>query len=260
MHDISNNSFHNETIISQFTKQAVPFTNLSQHSNHYGLDLMLRLSEPRQNDTVLDVACGPGIVSCEFAKVVSKVTGIDITPAMIEQAKTLQKDKKMENIEWRIGDVTNLPFDDNSFSIVLTRYSFHHFLEPKKVLQEMKRVCKPRGKILVIDVTPYKDKVDAYNNVEKLRDSSHVRALTFVELEGMMKEIGLVNIKAANQDLEMELEKLLQSSFPNPEYMDTIRDLFKEDIIKNNLGMRSHLKNNQIYFYFPISMIIGTRV
>ncbi len=124
----------------------------------------------------------------------------------------------------------------------------------------MKRVCKPRGKILVIDVTPDKDKVDAYNNVEKLRDSSHVRALTFVELEGMMKEIGLVNIKTANHDLEMELEKLLQSSFPDPEYMDTIRGLFKEDLIKNNLGMRSHLKNNQIYFYFPISMIIGTRV
>ena len=60
---------------------------------------------------------------------------------MIEQARLLQQEKQMENIEWKIGDVSDLPFDDGVFSIVVTRYSFHHMIEPKKVLQEMKRVC-----------------------------------------------------------------------------------------------------------------------
>lgn len=85
---------HNDTIVSQFTKQAIPFKEMSQHSNQYGLHLMLKLSEPKQDDTVLDVACGPGIVSCEFAKLARYVKGIDLTPAMIEQAKQLQKEKK----------------------------------------------------------------------------------------------------------------------------------------------------------------------
>src|SRR5919112_5460110 len=88
---------HNDNIISQFSKQAIPFTQLSQHSNHYGLELMLKLCAPKQNDVVLDIACGTGIISCEFAKEVSHVTGIDLTPAMIEQAKVLQQEKHLDN-------------------------------------------------------------------------------------------------------------------------------------------------------------------
>ena len=255
----NNNIPHNDNIISQFTKQAIPFTQLSQHSNQFGLDLVLKLSEPKQSDSVLDIACGTGIISCEFAKIASHVTGVDLTPAMIEQAKILQKDNNLNNITWRIEDVSNLPFDDNLFSIVVTRYSFHHIIEPKKVLQEMKRVCVPGGKIMIIDVTPDKDKVDAYNHVEKLRDSSHVKALTFSELERMMKDAGLINLKSKHHDLEMELEKILQSSFPNPKDIDKIKQLFKDDLAKDNLGMKSHLKDKEIYFYFPISMIVGNK-
>ncbi len=120
-------------------------------------------------------------------------------------------------------------------------------------------VCQD-GKILVIDVTPDKDKVDAYNYVEKLRDSSHTRALTFSELKNMMKEAGLVNLKSEHHDLEMALEKILQSSFPDPKDIDKIKQLFKEDLTKNNLGMKSHLKDDEIYFYFPISMIAGNKI
>ena len=87
-------SLHNEAIISQFTKQAIPFTQLSEHSNQYGLELIVELAKPQKGDTV-DVASGPGIVACELAKFVSHVTGIDITPAMIEQAKQMQKERKL---------------------------------------------------------------------------------------------------------------------------------------------------------------------
>lgn len=55
--------------------------------------MMIRLSEPAPDDIVLDVACGTGIVSSEFALLVSHVTGIDLTPAMIEQAKKKSKQK-----------------------------------------------------------------------------------------------------------------------------------------------------------------------
>ena len=58
----------------------------------------------------------------------------------------------------------------------------------------------------------------------------------------------------------MELDNILQSSFPNPDDIQKIKKLFEEDITKNNLGMKSHLKNNKIYFYFPITMIMGIKV
>ena len=259
----SNNdsSSHNESIISQFTKQAVPFTKLSEHSNQYGLELMLELAKPQKGDTVLDVACGPGIVACELAKFVSHVTGIDITPAMIEQAKQMQNERKLNNITLKIGDILTLPFNDSSFSLVITRYSFHHLLYPQKALDEMIRVCKPDGRIVIIDVTPEFSKVDEYNRVEKLRDSSHVKAFTFKELSNMMEEAGLVNLETKCQNLEMELDKLLEASFPPHGNKEKIQHLFKEDLKKDNLGMKSFLKednkDNKIHFYFPLSMLLG---
>jgi SAM-dependent methyltransferase len=220
---------------------------------------MFRLSSPREDDTVLDVGCGTGIVGCEYAKLVNHVTGIDLTPAMIEQAKILQREKKLNNIDWRTGDVSRLPFSDNSFSIVVTRYSFHHIHNPKVVLEEMKRVCKPGGKILVTNVTPNTDKKNAYNHVEKLRDPSHTEALTIEELRTMMESIECINIRIENHDLEMDLETILQSSFLKPGDKDKIVQLFKQDLAENHLGMRSYLINDKIHFYFPVSMIIGTK-
>ena len=253
----SNTNSHNESIISQFTKQAIPFTKLSEHSNHYGLELITELARPQKTDTVLDVACGPGIVACELAKSVFHVTGIDITPAMIEQARQMQKERKLDNMDWKIGDIIRLPFDDSLFSLVITRYSFHHLVEPAKVLDEMIRVCKPGGRIIVIDATPESSKADEYNKVEKLRDPTHVKAFSFEKLKNMMEKAGLINLESKCQNLEMELEKLLEASFPNQENIENIRILFREDVQNDNLGMKSFLKENKVYFYFPISMILG---
>ncbi len=259
MNERLNNISHNDSVISQFTKQAIPFTQLSQHSNLHGLKLMIKLSQPTNTDTVLDVACGSGIVSCEFARIVSSVIGIDLTPAMIDQAKLLQQEKKLDNIAWEIGDVSKLPFENDLFSLVVTRYSLHHMVEPQKIVEEMKRVCKLGGRVIIIDVTPEDDKVVEYNNVEKLRDPSHVKALTISELENMIKMVNLSNLKFEYHELEMNLDEILQSSFPDPKNVSKIKQLFENDLKNNNLGMKSYLKNNKIYFYFPISMIVGNK-
>ena len=75
---------HNDLIIDQFTKQAIPFTQNVAHSAEYEIKRLVTLSNVSKNDTVLDVACGSGLVSCESSRIVHRVTGIYITPAMIE--------------------------------------------------------------------------------------------------------------------------------------------------------------------------------
>jgi len=251
---------HNETVIDRFTRQAKEFFGKSHYSNQYGLNLMLKLSNPAKEDTVLDVACGPGIIACEYAKIVSHVTGIDLTPSLIEQAKSIQKEKGLDNIEWKVGDVSSLPFNDESFCIVMTRASFHHILDRKRVLEEMIRVCTIGGKILVVEVTPDNDKKEAFNYVEKLREPSYTNSWSLEELTKMMKELGLVNIRSERFDLEMELEKTFQASHPKSENKDKIIQLFKQDLYDNNLGMKSHLTDGKIHFYLPMSAIIGFKV
>jgi ubiquinone/menaquinone biosynthesis C-methylase UbiE len=62
---------------------------MAAHSHEDAFKLLSALTGPSEKDTILDVACGPGLLACEFAKVTSQVTGIDLTPAMIEQARKL---------------------------------------------------------------------------------------------------------------------------------------------------------------------------
>jgi ubiquinone/menaquinone biosynthesis C-methylase UbiE len=199
------------------------------------------------------------LVSSELARITHHVTGIDITPAMIEQANLLRQEKNLCNIKYEIGDVTHLPYSDASFSIVVTRYSLHHLVDPYSVLSEMKRVCMSKGRVIVIDATPPFDKADMYNYIEKLRDPSHVRALTLTELHEMFKQIGLTIINTDSYGVEMELERLLQSSFPNPGDKDKIRRLFIEDVQNDTLGVSSHYVGAEIHFTYPTSMIIAQK-
>ncbi len=247
-------------IVDQFTKQAVPFREFPAHSSEGSIEHVLRASEVSPNDTVLDLACGPGLVSCALANVAKHVTGIDITPAMIEQAGKHQKTKGLSNLAWRVGDVTSLPYGDASFSLVFTRYSFHHIPETRAVLAEMARVCAPGGRVVVVDVySKDPEQGAAYDQVEKLRDPSHVRALGLNELTEQFLEAGLVDVSTDFYGLDVDLEELLSGCFPEPGDDDKVRQIFADDIGQDRLGVGAYRKDGRIRFAFPVVILVGRK-
>src|SRR5213594_3127924 len=136
---------HKDSILDQFTRQAVPFATAPSIKDEAALKLVVEFSGAGPADTTLDVACGPGLIVVAFARVVKHATGIDITPAMLERATAHAAEQGVSNVTWRQGDVLPLPYSDASFSIVTSRFAFHHFLDPFAVLREMPRVCAPGG-------------------------------------------------------------------------------------------------------------------
>jgi ubiquinone/menaquinone biosynthesis C-methylase UbiE len=255
-----NQTDHKKAILDQFTKQAVPFMKKLGHADPSIFQTYLSLTGVTSKDTVLDVACGPGLVACAFATVARQVTGIDLTPAMIEQAKNLQAQKGLTNMEWRVGDVLPLPYADGSFSLVITRYSFHHFLDPQAVFREMVRVCAPQGTIMVVDVVLPPEKVAAYNRMEKLRDHSHTSALSPAQFLDMAVACGLKNVTTHFYLLEMELEAQIKASFPGPGDDDKIREMLREDIGKDRLGVGAHLRGEEIHLAYPNLVLVGKKV
>lgn len=254
-----NQSTHNQSIVEQFTKQAVPFSQKTAMSSDAIFKLMLEMCEVTPRDTVLDVACGPGLTACAVAKVAAHVTGVDLTPAMIERARTRQARLSLNNLSWQVGDVYSLPFADDSFSLVLTRFSFHHFLNPAGVLAEMIRVCQPDGRVMIWDAIPEADKAEAYDQLEKLKDPSHVRALPAVELLEIVNRAGLKNVKTAPYNLEFEVEQQLAAMFPNPGDEEKIRQIYKDNLIIDTLGMGVHKRGDAIHFHYPTMIIVGTK-
>jgi ubiquinone/menaquinone biosynthesis C-methylase UbiE len=250
---------HQDLILDQFTKQAIPFATAPGIKDEEALKLLVDFTGARPNDTVLDVACGPGLVVCAFAQVVRHATGIDLTPAMIERARTLQKEKGLANVTWQVGDVLPLPYPHASFSIVTSRFAFHHFPDPWAVLAEMKRVCTPNGKVVVIDVmaSPDPQKAAAYNRMEKLRDPSHARGLPLTELETLFQQTALPTPRKTFYRLEGEVEDLLQRSFPNPGDADKIRQIFVEALANDGLGMDVRRQGDKIRFAYPIAILVA---
>src|SRR4029077_13327854 len=162
---------HQDLILDQFTRQATVFSTAPAIADEDALRMIVEAAGPGPGDTVLDVACGGGVGVCAFAPHVRYASGIDVTPAMLERARVLAAEKGVSNVSWRQGDVTALPYDDGSFTIVVTRFAFHHFLEPLAVLREMVRVCVPEGRIVVVDTCASEDPAKAaeFNRLEKLR-------------------------------------------------------------------------------------------
>ena len=250
---------HQQAILDQFTKQAVPFLKKLGHADQAALQLFIAATGVTSEDTVLDVACGPGLVACAFAAVARHVTGIDLTPAMIEQARKLQAQKHLTNLTWQVGDVQQLPFENGAFSLVVTRYSFHHLLDPQTVLREMVRVCAPGGRVMVVDVVLPPEKLAAYNWMEKLRDPSHTSALTLAQFLDLARDCGLKALSTHFYDLEMELEAQLKASFPNPGDDDKLRRLFREDIGRDHLGVGAHFRGEKIHFAYPNLVWVGKK-
>jgi SAM-dependent methyltransferase len=247
-------------IVDQFTRQAIPFARMPAHSTEESIRLVRDAAGIGPGDTVLDVACGPGLLSCDFAGHARRVTGIDLTPAMIEQARALQQARGLVNLSWHVGDVTSLPFEDASFSVAFTRYSFHHLLDPRAVLAEMVRVTDAGGRVVVVDVyTTDPEQAKAYDRVERLRDPSHVRALGLDELTGLFRDAGISDVTTVLYKLDVDLEELMAASSPEPGAADRVRRIFADDLGEDRLGVGARVEDGRLRFAFPTAIVVGRK-
>jgi SAM-dependent methyltransferase len=142
---------------------------------------------------VLDVGCGPGILTVALAPLVDEVVALDLTPEMIAQAKKRGEGLGLKNIRFDVGRAEELPFEDGYFNVVVTRLMLHHLLSPARAVEEIARVTKRGGLLVVADIVTSEKGAEAelHNALETLRDPSHVRALTEPELDGLMNSGGL---------------------------------------------------------------------
>ena len=251
---------HSELIREQFTRQAVPFATAPSIKDEAALRLIVEFSGAGPDDTVLDIACGPGLVVCAFARIVRHATGIDLTPAMLDQARAHAAGQGVTNVTWRQGDVLPLPWSDAAFTLVTARFAFHHFLDPLAVLREMARVCAPGGTVMVVDSAPAAAKAAAFNRMETLRDPSHVRSLPVVEHVELFRRVGLPEPRVTHYRREGDLEGLIARSFPRPGDADRIRGIFADSLADDTLDMQVRREGDRIVFGgYPVAVLAARR-
>lgn len=254
---------HNESIVDQFTRQAKPFAAAAPIVDEDALRLTMRACAVAPNDTVLDVACGPGVLATGLAREARRVHGIDITPAMLERARALARERGVdERCSWDLGDATKLPYASGAFSLVSARLCFHHFEDPLVVVHEMVRVCAPTGRVMVIDVTPTPAVAVAFNAAEKLRDPSHVRALPLDEHLELFRVAGLPPPSVNTYQLRSDVDALLKRSFPaTPADAAAVRAMFVRSAQGDDfLGIGAKFDGSLVTYGFPVSIMVSQRV
>ncbi|WP_380182788.1 class I SAM-dependent methyltransferase [Kalamiella sp. sgz302252] len=203
---------HEALVESQFGDRAQAYLSSSVHAQ--GTDLQ-RLTEWLSDDaqaSLLDVGCGAGHASFIAAGQVAQVTAYDLSEKMLQVVREAAKERGLTNLHTAHGPAEALPFTDASFDVVISRYSAHHWHDVGLALREIKRVLKPGGKFILMDiVSPGQPALDVWlQTVEMLRDPSHVRDYSQGEWLKMVNESGLIVDRLAVDRLDLEFTSWIE--------------------------------------------------
>lgn len=177
----------------RFNQYAAGYVSSKTHATGTDLDRLVAIADPKADWHVLDIATGGGHTALKFAPHVAHVTATDLTPNMLEAARQHITGQGIENVEFKIADAEDLPFEDEQFDLVTCRIAPHHFPNIAAFVRESARVLKQDGLLLVQDqVLPEDKETAAYiDGFEKHRDPSHNFALAESQWRQIFEDAGV---------------------------------------------------------------------
>lgn len=152
----------------------------------------------KQGETVLDLGSGGGFDCFLAAKAVGEkgyVIGVDMTPEMLENAEKNAKKSAFKNVEFRKGEIEDLPVKDNSIDVIISNCVINLSPEKPKVFNEVFRVLKKGGRLAVTDVVTTSKLPDEIKNDLKLHSGCVAGASLISEVEQMLNEADFSDIK-----------------------------------------------------------------
>lgn len=218
---------------AQFDKQAAHYNTQWNAWSEETLNWMRDNADPRPTDTVLDVATGTGFTALAFAPLVHSVIGLDVSSGMLDQARKRAAEMGIANASFQEGPAEALPFPNDTFDLVTCRIAPHHFLDIQNFLAETVRVLKPGGHLVLVDTTVPDDSPEAaawQNQVETVRDPSHVHNYTPQEWRQMTEAAGLTVLEAdsGGGGITIPLSDWIFKAGCTPEQADTVRQRFTD--------------------------------
>ncbi|ENX42635.1 class I SAM-dependent methyltransferase [Acinetobacter sp. NIPH 2100] len=211
----------------QYQDKSQAYLTSTVHAQGIEFQKMQQLIQSHQIKTVLDLGCGGGHVSYQVAPFVDHVTAYDLTPSMVELVAEQAKQKGLVNIAAQQGVAELLPFADQSFDCIISRYSAHHWQNVAQAMAEMYRVVAQQGKVIIVDILGNSNPVmdTFFQTIETIRDPSHVRNYSLREWAGFAEYAGFTVETVEKQHLDLEFQSWTER-MQTPEYaVQTIRDL-----------------------------------
>lgn len=216
-----------ETVRREFSKQASNFESSGSLFRDGGiLGWIAEHMEVPPQGQILDVAGGTGQLGRHLARDGATAVIVDLTDAMLATGLRSIREEGRQDVVFVRGDATDLPFPDDQFDVVVSRFALHHMDDPASAVAEMARVCRPDGSVTLIDMVAGGARHD---ELERLRDPSHTRALPEDEFRAMFAAVGRDTRQEADWEQPMRVEHWFEQAKTPDETRDRVRAAFQEE-------------------------------
>ncbi|HXN84796.1 MAG TPA: methyltransferase domain-containing protein [Candidatus Binataceae bacterium] len=253
---------HNDLVRDEFTRQANDYAAAPAIRDLDHIAKLVAVVSPNPDARVLEIATGPGHVAMAFAKVAREVIGVDLTEAPLKIAERMRLERGLSNVSFRIGDAEHLPFGDNEFDVVVCRFAVHHFEHPVMVIAEMSRVCRIDGIVAVEDMisSEHSDREEYYNRFERLRDTSHTRALPLSELLKTLTSAGLEIVRFESAVFDNPVERWFASAQTTPDRAAEARAMIERDLVEDLSGARPWRVDGALHFKHRLAIVTARKL
>jgi SAM-dependent methyltransferase len=182
-----------QPVQKQFGRTAAAYVESPNHAKGEDLDRIVALAAEHGGERVVDVGTGVGHTLRRVAPSFSSAIGVDATREMLEAGIAVLGSARVTNALLVQADATALPIASESADVVTSRLAAHHFADAAGAFREIARILRPGGLFVLVDnYTPDDPELDRFiNEVETLRDPSHVRNHTVTEWRDLLEQAGL---------------------------------------------------------------------
>lgn len=250
---------HNDTVRNSFKIQAEKFATYHMSKAEY-TDYLIQRVDAKGDEHALEVAAGTCICGRALAPYVGDITCLDLTEEMLAQGRKLTQKNGITNIRFETGDAEALPYEDETFDLVITRLSLHHFTNPKKPFAEMKRVLKKGGKLVIWDMEATEESLrETDDRIENMRDPSHVRILCREEFEKLFNDDFILQCEEATR-IPVNLQSWMDLTDTPETTQKDIMDLMQTDLAGGEkTGFFPYVEDGQIMFHHRWLLLIGIK-
>jgi len=220
---------HEGRVSAQFGPQAAAYVTSAVHARGPDLEILAGVLARERPGRLLDLGCGGGHVSFTAAPLVGEVVAYDLSAAMLAAVASEAGRRGFSNIKTAEGVAESLPFAGSSFDAVASRYSAHHWRDLGAGLAEARRVVKPGGLAVFMDVVaPAWPVADSFlQAIELLRDPSHGRDFSRAEWEASAARAGFALERVEPQRLRLDFSSWVQRIRTPDLHVEAIRSLQK---------------------------------
>ena len=248
---------------AQYARHARQYAESGLHRRGESLETVRRLAAAAPGDTALDIGTGTGFTAFALAGDGARVLAVDLTPEMLAEGRRLAAEMALEaRLDWLLAAAERLPFPDDTFAVVTSRYASHHFHDLPRALRETARVARPGGRIVLCDVVAPEapELVQLMNRLEQLRDPTHVWDYPISEWrQELLPAAGLQVLQVVEGKNPQLFSEWVHRAGTPPEAVERLVELFREASRRPQPPFGVRLAKGEIHFHWDNATILATK-